>query len=163
MEAAKIVFTLMLSTTKLSASDGIPLDDKLTYRSTVSPLQCLVHSRPDIVFPVDKLCQFLQNPTFTHWAAVKMILRYLKGTINYGLVSLPNHPWIYHLILMQILPCFLEEIWFHGLPRSSPLLQDPQLKQSFESLQMHLKKLCGSKTSRWNWFWMESEDSSIDR
>ncbi|XP_074361424.1 uncharacterized protein LOC141701687 [Apium graveolens] len=49
-------------------------------------LQYLTFTRPDISIAVNKVCQFLQNPTEDHWATVKRILRYLKHTINHGLL-----------------------------------------------------------------------------
>lgn len=40
---------------------------------------------PDISLAVNKICQFLHSPTSDHWAAVKSILRYVKGTSTIGL------------------------------------------------------------------------------
>ena len=49
----------------------------LTYLSTVT--------RPDIAAAVGILSRFMASPTKDHWIAIKRILRYLKGTLNYGL------------------------------------------------------------------------------
>jgi len=46
----------------------------------------LTLTRPDLSFPVNKVCQFLHAPTTQHWIAVKRILRYVKGTLGYGLI-----------------------------------------------------------------------------
>jgi hypothetical protein len=40
--------------------------------------------RPDIVVAVGILSQNVASPTELHWAAVKRLLRYLKGTQDYG-------------------------------------------------------------------------------
>ena len=47
-------------------------------------------SRPDIAFAVNKVCQFMHAPTENHWVDVKRILRYLKGTLNLGLLFRHN-------------------------------------------------------------------------
>ena len=70
----------------LSKFDGDPLPDVTQYRSVVGALQYLTMTRPDIAFVVNKVCQFMQQPTSAHWFSVKRILRYLKGTLHDGLV-----------------------------------------------------------------------------
>ena len=40
---------------------------------------------PEISFSVNKVCQFMSKPSEQHWLAVKRILRYLKGTVSWGL------------------------------------------------------------------------------
>ena len=37
------------------------------------------------MFAVCKLSRFVSNPGDVHWRAVERIMRYLKGTVNYGL------------------------------------------------------------------------------
>jgi hypothetical protein len=43
-------------------------------------------TRPDIAYAVSQLSRFSANPTSNHKDAVKHVFRYLKGTINQGLV-----------------------------------------------------------------------------
>ena len=69
----------------LSQHDGPPFLDIKLYHSTVGALQYVTLTRPDIAFVVNKACQFMTNPTETHWLVVKRILCYLKGTSSYGL------------------------------------------------------------------------------
>ena len=49
-------------------------------------LNYLTTTRPDPSYYVSILSQFLTKPCETHWNAAKQVLRYLKGTINYGLL-----------------------------------------------------------------------------
>lgn len=44
-----------------------------------------IATRPDIASAVGLLSQFMSNPGPEHWVGAKRILRYLKGTLNYGL------------------------------------------------------------------------------
>ena len=45
----------------------------------------LTNTRPDICFAVKTLSQYLTDPRIVHLIAAKHILRYMKGTIDYGL------------------------------------------------------------------------------
>jgi hypothetical protein len=74
----------------LSKFDGTPVEEITQYLSIVGALQYLTITRPDIDFSVNKVCQFMQQPTTTHWLSVKRILRYLKGTLHDGLLLLPS-------------------------------------------------------------------------
>jgi hypothetical protein len=75
----------MISGTNLSKEDN-PLFDNLTlYRSVVGVLQYATLTRPDISFSVNKVSQFMHQPTELHWGAVKRILRYLAGSLASGL------------------------------------------------------------------------------
>jgi histone deacetylase 1/2 len=87
MSGCKPVSTPLSTSEKLSAFEGTrsgPVD-ATRYRSIVGPLQYLTLTRPDIAFLVNKVCQFLHAPTDIHWAAIKRILRYLRGDTKLGL------------------------------------------------------------------------------
>ena len=45
----------------------------------------LVNTRLDICFAVNALSQYMVEPRHVHWIVAKHVLRYLKGTIGYGL------------------------------------------------------------------------------
>jgi histone deacetylase 1/2 len=94
MDKAKVVDTLSVSE-KLSITDGTKLgsEDATWYRSLVGALQYLTLTRPDISFSVNKVCQYLHSPTIVHWSAVKQILWYVCGTLNYGLSAFSDTDW----------------------------------------------------------------------
>ncbi|GKD59420.1 retrovirus-related pol polyprotein from transposon TNT 1-94 [Tanacetum coccineum] len=46
----------------------------------------MVCTRPDIAYAVSVVSRYLANLGKTHWEAVKWILKYLRGTLNVGLV-----------------------------------------------------------------------------
>ena len=52
-------------------------------RAIRSLMYAMLRSRPDIAFVVSMVSRFASNPTAEHITAVKRILRYLKGTLNY--------------------------------------------------------------------------------
>ena len=71
---------------KLSKKDESSPVDKTKFRSIIGSLRYLVNTRPDIAFAVGIVSRFVEDPRATHWAAVKQILKYLAGTVNYGCV-----------------------------------------------------------------------------
>jgi hypothetical protein len=85
MTGAKTVSTPMATYPVLSKIGGECMSDPLLYHSIVGALQYATITRPDIAFAVNKISQFMHNPTTLHWAAVKRTLRYLKGTLNHGI------------------------------------------------------------------------------
>lgn len=91
MQDCKPVSTPLSVSDKLSAYSGTPLttNDATNFCSIIDPLQYLTLTRPDLSFPVNKVCQFLQAPTDLHWMAVKRILRYLQHTMAFGLFIRP--------------------------------------------------------------------------
>ena len=48
-------------------------------------------TRPDISFAVCKLSRFVSNPGDDHWRALERVMRYLKGTMSYG-IRYTRHP-----------------------------------------------------------------------
>jgi len=87
MHNCKPVSTPLSTSEKLSIEEGEKLvqEDSTRFRSIVGALQYLTLTRPDLSFPVNKVCQFLHAPTTCHWTAVKRILRYLQYTAGTGL------------------------------------------------------------------------------
>ncbi len=46
----------------------------------------MLGSRPEITLAMQQVCKYLNNPGKVHRKAVKRIMMYLKGTIDYGTV-----------------------------------------------------------------------------
>jgi hypothetical protein len=67
-----------------TSSDSSEIDPHL-YRQLIGSLMYLVNTRPDICYAASVLSQFMCQPRQTHWIAVKHLLRYLRGTVGYGL------------------------------------------------------------------------------
>ena len=55
------------------------------YRQLIGSLMYLVHTRPDICYTMNALSQFMSDSKHIHWVAAKHVLRYVRGTITYGL------------------------------------------------------------------------------
>ena len=88
MENSKPVRTPVDTGTKLvKATDDEECVDQKLYQSAVGSLLYLsVGTRPDITYAVSNVAKFSAKPTKQHWIAVKRIMRYLRGTIYYGLL-----------------------------------------------------------------------------
>ena len=74
----------------ISKDEGGVLVDTTQFKSLVGGLRYLVHTRPDIAFSVGIVSRFMEKPTTMHLNAAKRILRYIKGTLNFGLVYSKN-------------------------------------------------------------------------
>lgn len=73
---------------QLTKDEDGDLVDPTEYRRIVGSLRYLTHTRPDLSFAVGVVSRFMEKPTTKHLQAVKGILRYVKGTVDYGLVYL---------------------------------------------------------------------------
>jgi len=69
---------------KLSKKSSAPAVDATAYRSIVGSLRYLVNTRPDLAYSVGYVSRFMEEPTTEHLAAVKRVLRYVAGTLDYG-------------------------------------------------------------------------------
>ena len=88
MQDCKPVSTPVDANAKLQkANDEDDLANQLQYQSAIGSLMYLsLCTRPDIAFAVGNLAKFCGKPTKSHWTALKRVLRYLKGTVNYGIL-----------------------------------------------------------------------------
>lgn len=89
MQDCKTVSTPIDVSTKLTKEDQWRTTDgpKPPYRELIGGLLYLsVATRPDLAHVASVLSQFNDCFGKTHWVAAKRVLRYLKGTANYGIV-----------------------------------------------------------------------------
>ena len=73
------------ASSKMSKFDGEPLSNPTEYRHIVGALQYVTLTRPNITYSVNQLCQHMHAPTLVHLTTTKRVLRYLKGSIDFGL------------------------------------------------------------------------------
>ena len=81
----KLASTPVDTKAKVSAVEGSPASEAPFYRSIVSALQYLTLTHPDIQYAAHQVCLHMHAPRDTHWALVKHILRYIRGTTAMGL------------------------------------------------------------------------------
>lgn len=85
MEASKLVGTPMIIGCKVSKDDESKYFDATLYMSMIRKLHYVLHRRLDIAKEIGIVARFQSNPKESHMVAVKIIFRYLKGTIDYWL------------------------------------------------------------------------------
>ncbi|CAN6542824.1 unnamed protein product [Malus baccata var. baccata] len=90
MQDSKSCVTPCLPSHSLIKDDGKPYKHSKQYKSIVGVLQYLTFTRPDIAFAFNQCCEFMQQPMECHVVPVKRILRYLNGTISYGINFQPE-------------------------------------------------------------------------
>ncbi|GJR99236.1 ribonuclease H-like domain-containing protein [Tanacetum coccineum] len=66
-------------------SDGDPISDPTLYRSLAGALQYLTFTRPDLSYAVQRVFLYMHDPRDPHFTALKRILCYVRGTLDYGL------------------------------------------------------------------------------
>ncbi|KAJ7295085.1 hypothetical protein O6H91_Y213600 [Diphasiastrum complanatum] len=86
LQDCKPVNSPIESDKKLSKLDESQSFNTTLYRQLVGSLIYLTTTRPYICYVVGIVSQFMAAPTETHWKVAKRILRYLKGTSEYGLI-----------------------------------------------------------------------------
>ena len=85
LEKAKHLNAPMITTLKLSKDEsGISVDPTL-YRSMIGSLLYLIASHHDIYYSVGVCARYQYDPKEFHINAVKRIIRYVSGTLNYGI------------------------------------------------------------------------------
>ena len=70
---------------KLLSDASLEKVDPMMYHQMIGSLMYLMNRRPNICFVVNNLSQFLIDLRHFHLIFANHILRYLRGTIDYGL------------------------------------------------------------------------------
>jgi hypothetical protein len=85
MDQCNFSIVPMQQNVKLSLDDGSKDVNGNMYRQMVGSLNYLTTTRPNIAYFVSVLSQFMEKPQESHWNATKVVLRYLKGTLDYDI------------------------------------------------------------------------------
>jgi hypothetical protein len=91
MLECKSMNTPMETKLKLLVDTLSELVDVTLSRQIIGSLMYLTNTRPDICFAVNTLSQYLVEPRRVHLVAAKHVMRYLKGTLEYGLCYTGDH------------------------------------------------------------------------
>lgn len=89
MNDCNSISTPMECRVKLSKQDKGEEVDSIFFKSVAGSLRYLTCTRPDILYVVGLVSQYMENPKITHFQAEKKkkkILHCIKGTIDFGLL-----------------------------------------------------------------------------
>ncbi|GKD75512.1 retrovirus-related pol polyprotein from transposon TNT 1-94, partial [Tanacetum coccineum] len=85
MDKCNPIGTSIENKTKPSKNDRGKKVDSTVFKSLVRSLSYLTCTRSDILFAVGLISHFMEEPTTKHLKIAKRILRYIKGTVDYGM------------------------------------------------------------------------------
>jgi hypothetical protein len=85
MEDCKPMATPMITNLKKVTTSDSDMVDPMLYRQLIGSLMYMVNTRTDICFAVNTLSEFMVELRQEHWVATQHVLRYLRGTMEYGL------------------------------------------------------------------------------
>jgi hypothetical protein len=70
---------------KLSSNVGPPVASYSLYRSLAGALQYATLTRSDMSYVAQQIFLHMHDPHEPHFSLIERVLRYLKGTLHYGL------------------------------------------------------------------------------
>jgi hypothetical protein len=91
MMECKSVPTPTATNLKLLSDTSSKTVDVTMYMWMIGSLMYLTNTRPYICFEVNTLSQYMVEPRHVHLIAAKHILRYFKGTIDFGIRYVSDH------------------------------------------------------------------------
>ena len=84
MMDCKAMTTPMASNLNILGVASSKMVDAMMYHQIICSLMCFTNTRPYTCFAMNDLIQFLMDPRHSHLVP-KHAVRYLKGTVEYGL------------------------------------------------------------------------------
>ncbi|KAK2984034.1 hypothetical protein RJ640_001195 [Escallonia rubra] len=92
--------------------------DRTLFRSLVGSLRYLTCTRPDILYAVGYISQYMENPITYHFKVAKRILRYLKGTIDLDIFYPASAEYVAATSTVR------HAIWLRSLLKELSFIQD---------------------------------------
>jgi hypothetical protein len=86
MEQCNMVCNPIVPGNRLSKDKSGKRIDATNFKQMVGCLMYLLATRPDLAYVVCVIARYMERPTEMHFAAAKRILRYLKGSLQYGIL-----------------------------------------------------------------------------
>jgi hypothetical protein len=83
--------TLMVTNLNLLSDTSLETVDATMYRQMIGSLMYLTNTRLYTCFSMNMLSQYMVEPRGVHLIATKHVLKYLKGTVDYGLKYVSDH------------------------------------------------------------------------
>jgi hypothetical protein len=96
MENCNKVCTPIVPGNKLTKDEGGKAMDSTKYRQLIGCLMYLLATRPDLAFSVCLIARYMEKPTELHLAAAKRVIRYLQGSLHYGILYANNSECVLH-------------------------------------------------------------------
>ena len=84
MENCNMVCNPIVTGSKLVKDENGGEVDASKYKQMVGCLMYLLETTPDLSYSVCLVARYMERPTEMHLSAIKRIIRYLKGIVNYG-------------------------------------------------------------------------------
>ncbi|PNX56485.1 hypothetical protein L195_g058229, partial [Trifolium pratense] len=86
MSDCTYAITPMETNLKLEKNESEDAVDPTMFKKIVGSLRYLCNSRPDICFAVGLISRFMEDPRQSHMKAAMRILRYITGTLDFGIL-----------------------------------------------------------------------------
>lgn len=85
MEECNAVCNPLVPGGRIDMDEGGERVDDTMYKQVIGSLMYITTTRPDLQFAVSLLSRYMSKPTQLHLQAAKRMLRYLKGTLDFGI------------------------------------------------------------------------------